>query len=106
MDFSKIDVALKKLLKKGEEEEGPSLHDQMVAKAKEKFGNEADEFDIEAAIYWLASDYHSGQWSELYSTLSTSEFKPGPTHSSVEDEGEMAKMIYDMLVTEFASEIK
>jgi hypothetical protein len=77
----------------------------MVAKAKQ-VDPEADDFDIEAAIYWLASDYHGGQTSDLYSILSTSEFKPGPSHSSVEDEGETAKMIYDMLAQEFSREIK
>jgi len=34
-------------------------------------------FDVEAAIYWFASDYHSGQWSDLYSILSTSDYYPG-----------------------------
>lgn len=28
---------------------------------------DADKFDIEEAIYWFAHDYHSGQWSNLYS---------------------------------------
>jgi hypothetical protein len=91
------------------DEEASTLHDRMVAKAKDEFkSSRIDDldFDIEAAIYWLASDYHRGQDSELYSILSTSEFKPGPTHSSVEDEGEIAKEIYDLLVHEFASEIK
>jgi hypothetical protein len=85
------------------------LHDRMVAKAKDQFKSsefEGLDFDIEAAIYWLASDYHGGQSSPLYSILSTSEFKPGPSHSSVDDEGEIAKEIYDMLAKEFAREIK
>jgi hypothetical protein len=93
----------------GSEDEQEDLHTRMVAKAKDEFKSSSIDdldFDIEAAIYWLASDYHRGQDSELYSILSTSEFKPGPTHSSVEDEGEIAKEIYDLLVHEFASEIK
>jgi len=91
------------------EDEQEDLHTRMVAKAKDEFKSSSIDdldFDIEAAIYWLASDYHGGQDSELYSILSTSEFKPGPTHSSVEDEGEIAKEIYDLLVQEFAREIK
>ena len=36
----------------------------------------ADEFTTEAAIYWFANDWHSGQWSNLYSVLSTSPYKP------------------------------
>lgn len=39
---------------------------------------ELDEFDIEEAIYWFAYNYHSGQWSNLYSALSTSQYRPSP----------------------------
>ena len=46
----------------------------------------ADEFDIEAAIYWFASDWHGGQWSNLYSVLSTSPYKPGLSEASCPDE--------------------
>ena len=38
---------------------------------------EWEEFAIEEAIYWFAYRYHSGQDSNLYSILSTSEFIPG-----------------------------
>lgn len=31
----------------------------------------------EEAAYYLAAHYHGGQWSNLYSVLSTSEFRPG-----------------------------
>ena len=34
-------------------------------------------FDIEAAIYWFANHWHGGQWSNLYSALSTSPYRPG-----------------------------
>jgi len=88
----------------GNEQE--DLRIRMVAKAKKRFGSEADDLDIEAAIYWLASDNHTGQASALYGILSTSKFEPGPSHNSVEDEGEMATEIYDMLMQEFAREIK
>jgi len=60
-----------------------------------------DEFDRAAAIYWFAHDYHSGQWSNLYSVLSTSKFKPGLTHSSIKDEGENAEDLYNMLVAKY-----
>jgi hypothetical protein len=46
----------------------------------------ADEFDIEAAIYWFATDWHGGQWSNLYSALSTSPYKPGLSEVSCPDE--------------------
>lgn len=38
---------------------------------------EASEFDIACAIYWFSSLWHSGQWSNLYSALSTSPYRPG-----------------------------
>ena len=39
-------------------------------------GLSADEFDREEALYWWSADHHEGQWSEAYSILSTSEFRP------------------------------
>jgi hypothetical protein len=59
---------------------------------------DGDEFSREAAIYWYASDHHTGQWSPLYAVLSQSEFRPGPSHRSIEDEDEEAVMMYDALV--------
>ena len=51
---------------------------EMLALLKEEFPD-ADDFSIEEAIYWFASAYHGGQTSNLYSVLSTSPYKPGPT---------------------------
>jgi len=60
------------------------------------------EFDIEAAIYWFGNDYHGGQSSNLYSALSTSQFRPGPMHKSIEDEeSETATQMYQELVDEY-----
>jgi len=60
------------------------------------------DFDIAAAIYWFANDYHGGQNSNLYSALSTSEYKPGPMHKSIEDdESETATMMYQDLVNKY-----
>lgn len=61
----------------------------------------ADNFDIEAAIWWFACDNHGGQWSNLYSALSTSPFSPSPLHYSVDQEGEVALLLYLSLVEEF-----
>jgi len=46
----------------------------------------ADEFDIEAAIYWFANDWHGGQFSNLYSALSTSPYRPGLSESGCPEE--------------------
>lgn len=70
------------------------LRDAMVEHARQMFP-EADDSDIEAALYWFASDNHEGQWSDLYSILSTSPYTPGRLMTSVEDEGELAEMIYE-----------
>ncbi len=48
---------------------------------------------IEEAIYYFASHYHSGQCSNLYSVLSTSDFTPSILANEIEDE--TAQEIYD-----------
>ena len=74
------------------------LKQRMVDALQSHFGGEIDIFDIEAAIYWFASDYHRGQWSELYSILSTSEYRPGRMETSALHAGETVQMSYDVLV--------
>lgn len=66
------------------------------------FADECDEFDREEAIYWFANDYHGGQWSNLYSALSTSEFSPGPIASAPHGS---AQYLYDELVAEYAADV-
>jgi len=108
-ELGRLMAALKETAAKSpktEEDDGESLKSQMTKHLRTKFkpllGSEMDDFDIEAAIYWFAHDFHSGQSSDLYSLLSTSEFRPGPSHRSAEDEGDVAKDMYDELVNEFA----
>lgn len=81
--------------------EDPTAKEMRAFLKKEFPGEEGGDFDIEAAIYWYGNDFHGGQASSLYSALSTSKFKPGPTHKSVKDEGEIASMMYDALKREF-----
>lgn len=64
------------------------------------FADQFDEFDREEAIYWFASDYQSGQASNLYSALSVSPFNPEPFATCV---SETAERLYDALETEFAA---
>jgi hypothetical protein len=60
--------------------------------------SESFHLSSEIALYWFASDYHSGQASDLYSILSTSPYRPSPLTSSIEDEGdELAFDMYDDL---------
>jgi hypothetical protein len=64
---------------------------------------EADEFDVQEAIYWFANDWHGGQGSNLYSVLSTSEYSPGPCKSglSEEDDG-LSYYLYERLIDEYS----
>jgi hypothetical protein len=79
-----------------------ALKRQMIAFLKKEFRhihsdiNSKDaEFEIEGAIYWFANDYHGGGGSALYSILSTSPFKPGPSVRGPEEGIE--QMMYDTL---------
>ena len=56
--------------------------------------------DAEIAIYWFANDWHGGQHSNLYSALSTSIYKPGPT-ATLDSEGEIATLFYDQIEQAF-----
>ena len=55
-------------------------------------------FDVEAAIYWFANDWHNGQFTDLYSILSTSPYKPGILTACAEDVGEVCGMLYNILL--------
>lgn len=71
------------------------LHDQFGRYGEEGFADSA-----EAAMYWFANHYHGGQWSNLYSVLSTSQFSPGPIANGPEPESMEADM-YQALEAEF-----
>ncbi len=64
------------------------------------FRSECDDFDVEGAIYWFACHWHSGQWSNLYSVLSTSEFCPGPLCNGPEQDT-CEQDLYDLLEQAF-----
>lgn len=64
-----------------------------------------DKFSAEEAIYWYAYNNHGGQWSNLYSVLSTSEYKPSPLMKNIEDSSdEMSLAMYNTLVSNFGGE--
>ena len=42
----------------------------------------AERFAFHGAVYWLASEYHSGQASDLYAALSRCEYRPGPLETA------------------------
>lgn len=78
-------------------------HDEMMEALKDTIAMLGDgaEDEAEVAIYWFANDWHGGQWSNLYSALSTSVYSPGPI-STLESEGDVATMLYEELEQTFA----
>ena len=63
----------------------------------------SDEFDYEEAIYWFASEYHGGQWTNLYAALCASPFRPSILARQVNRDG-MAGWFYDELVRHFVND--
>ncbi len=55
----------------------------------------ADEWTTEPAIYWFASDWHGGQWSNLYAALCASPYTPSRLESACPEDAQEA---YDVLV--------
>lgn len=66
-----------------------------------QFGTEFDETDKAEACYWFASDYHGGQFTNLYAALCASEFHPGPCSNGPEKESS-AEMMYEALEEEYS----
>lgn len=79
------DELLKFLESKYSECGGEELHTDAEAEADDHDGCGC-RFEIECAAYWLATHYHGGQWSNLYSALSVSEYRPGAAESDLPDD--------------------
>lgn len=88
------------------------LKEEMVEYLHQMFPEAGDDdmsFDVEGAIYWFAADYHEGKSSELYSILSTSEYRPSPLEYSPSSDNAnnrdrfMIKEMYNALVEKFGS---
>ena len=43
----------------------------------------ADEIDIAECLYWYCSDWHNGQFSDLYRCLSSNPFRPSILENSI-----------------------
>ncbi len=56
-----------------------------------------DLFNLADGLYWYCSEYHTGQWSDEYSVLSTLDYPPSPLANGVE-EGSTAHEVYSQLV--------
>jgi hypothetical protein len=68
-----------------------------------EWGRDGWDMARESVIYWFGYRYHGGQWSNLYSVLSTSPYRPGRLESGPEvDEGTM--FLYEILEGTFRDE--
>ena len=75
--------------------------EEMLQFLQQQFGREEGfEGDAEAAMYWFANFNHGGQWSNLYSVLSTSRFSPGPIARGPQPESS-EEMMYQALEAEY-----
>ena len=61
----------------------------------------AGEHHVVEAAWWFASNFHSGQGSNLYRALTELDYRPGATRSGPE-KGSLVEAIYDGLCQEFA----
>ena len=77
----------------------PTRMQMLRAVLRQRWVDRDDKFAIEAALYWFASHWHSGQFSNLYSAVSTSPYRPGPLCNGLE--GGLEQIIYDFLVDHF-----
>lgn len=85
-----------------DEDEQSNLKKDMYEFLKARYPGE-DESSIEVAIYWFAYNHHEGQFSDLYSVLSTSDYKPSRlTHNIDDEDDEVAKAMYEDLIEKFA----
>lgn len=76
--------------------------EEMLEAAKLFSGEDGFEIDFAIAVYWFSNDWHGGQWSNLYSVLSISEYRPGRMETGIGHEGnEAAEMIYNHLFEAF-----
>ena len=83
------------------------IKEEMLDYLNSEFGGfeGTDNFSAEEAIYWYAYHNHGGQWSNLYSALSTSQYKPSPMMKSIEDsDDEISIAMYNTLVEKFGGE--
>ena len=61
----------------------------------------AGEHNVVEAAWWFASNFHSGQGSNLYRALTALDYRPGATRSGPR-KGTLVEAIYDGLCQEFA----
>lgn len=77
--------------------------EEMMEYLRRLFGNEEGfEYDAEAAIYWFGADYHSGQFSNLYSASSSSQYRPSRMANGPES-GSMEEIMYRELEAQYGN---
>src|ERR1035437_2053738 len=77
--------------------------EEMLQFLQQQFGREeVFEGDAEAAMYWFANFNHGGQFSNLYSVLSSSEYTPGRIANGPE-KNSSEEMMYQSLESRFGN---
>jgi len=76
-----------------------TLKDKLIDFLRTKFEND-ESFDGEAevAIFWFANGYYGKKRDELYAIKAKSLYRPGRLMKSIQDEGGIAEMMYDVLI--------
>jgi hypothetical protein len=105
-------ISLKSVMLREESNDSLELKNEMIKSIKDHFKGLADvesddfKFDVEAAIYYFSEQYHEGQWSNLYSILSQSEYNPGrlETFDSWKESNTIGSEIYDFLKSEYSGD--
>jgi len=78
---------------------------EFLLKQFEKAGIEGIIDNIFISTYWFARNFYNGQFSNLYSALCGSFYKPGILTNNVENEEDIIIfMMYNSLVEEFLGE--
>lgn len=78
---------------------------EFLSKKFEKAGIDGIIDNIFISTYWFARDFYIGQFSNLYSALCGSLYKPGILTNNIEDEEDsIIFMMYNSLVEEFIGE--
>ena len=79
----------------------PTLDEMQEFLLGHPYAAEADAFDVAQAIYWFCSDWHGGQWSNLYAALCGVGYTPGDCENGCEPDG-MSTFMYEALEAEYA----
>lgn len=74
----------------------PTADEMLAFLLSQPCRSDDDKDDATIAIYWFASEWHGGQWTNLYSALSTSDYRPGPCTTLAREGETVREMVCDL----------